>query len=107
MPKRAQRRKPEPEQGGPGATLAVPSGQGVHREVESEAHEEKYRSVIDEGYLDDESVGRTGKVEPAFGRRRRSHSSTTPRCLRTAQYGSFGAFETYLRSPKITHPVYS
>ena len=28
---------------------AVPGGQGVHREVESEGHEEKYRAVIDDG----------------------------------------------------------
>jgi hypothetical protein len=42
-------------------------GQGVHREVESEGHEEKYRAVIDGGYLDDEPVGqRWGKVEPAL-----------------------------------------
>ena len=33
----------------------------------SEGHEEKYRAVIDGGYLDDESVGqRWGKVEPAL-----------------------------------------
>ena len=32
-------------------------GQGVHREMESEGHEEKYRAVIDGGYLDDEPVG--------------------------------------------------
>ena len=30
--------------------LAVPGGQGVHREVESEGHEEKYRAVIDGGH---------------------------------------------------------
>jgi hypothetical protein len=54
----------------------------------SEGHEEKYRAVIDEGYLDDEPVGqRWGKVEPALWRRRRSHSPTIPRCLRTARYG--------------------
>jgi len=46
--------------------LAVPGGQGVRREAESEGHEEKYRAVIDGGYLDDEPVGqRWGKVEPA------------------------------------------
>jgi hypothetical protein len=46
--------------------LAVPGGQGVHREVEFEGHEEKYRAVIDGGYLEDEPVGqRWGKVEPA------------------------------------------
>ncbi|HEX4808286.1 MAG TPA: hypothetical protein VH325_05120 [Bryobacteraceae bacterium] len=33
--------------GGPGATsLQVSGGQSVHREVESEGHEEKYRTVI-------------------------------------------------------------
>jgi hypothetical protein len=32
-------------------------GQGVHREVESEGHEEKYRAVINGGYPDDEPVG--------------------------------------------------
>ena len=42
-------------------------GQGVHREVESEGYEEKYRAVIDGGYPDDEPVGqRLGKVEPAL-----------------------------------------
>jgi hypothetical protein len=46
--------------------LAVPGGQGVHREVEFEGHEEKYRAVIDGGYPEDEPVGqRWGKVEPA------------------------------------------
>jgi hypothetical protein len=56
---RAQRRKPETDQGGPAATTQQYSGgQGVHREVESEGLEEKYRAVIDEGYLDDEPVGR-------------------------------------------------
>ena len=42
-------------------------GQGVHREVESEGHEEKYRAVIDGGHPEDELVGqRWGKVEPAL-----------------------------------------
>ena len=45
-------------QGGPEADLFKETGgQGVHREVESEGHEEKYRAVIDGGYLDDEPVG--------------------------------------------------
>src|SRR5207253_7024658 len=87
-PKRARRRKPETDQGGPGAIACSPGGQGVHREVESEGHEEKYRAVIDGGYPEDELVGqRWGKVEPALGRRRRSHSPTAPRCLRMARYG--------------------
>lgn len=48
-------------------SLAVPGGQGVHREVKSEGHEEKYRAVIDGGYPEDELVGqRWGKVEPAL-----------------------------------------
>ena len=65
-PKRARKRKPDTSQGGPGATnLLFPGGQGVHREVESEGHEEKYRAVID-GETQDEPVGqRWGKVEPA------------------------------------------
>ena len=88
-PKRARKRKPETSQGGSEATnLRFSGGQGVHREVESEGHEEKYRAVIDGGYLDDEPVGRRwGKVEPALWRRRRSHSPTAPRCLRMARYG--------------------
>ena len=46
-------------------------GQGVHREVESEGHEEKYRAVID-GETQDEPVGqRWDKVESALLRRRR------------------------------------
>ena len=32
-------------------------GQGVHREVESEGHEEKYRAVINGGNPEDEPVG--------------------------------------------------
>ena len=65
-PKRARKRKPETSQGGPeAANLKFSGGQGVHREMESEGHEEKYRAVIDGGYLDDEPVGqRWGKVEP-------------------------------------------
>ncbi|MGC2461123.1 MAG: hypothetical protein WA446_09160, partial [Steroidobacteraceae bacterium] len=47
-------------------------GQGAHREVRSEGHEEKYRAVIDGGYPDDKPVGqRWGKVESALWRRRR------------------------------------
>src|SRR5208283_4008268 len=44
--------------------------------------------VVDGGYPKDEPVGqRWGKVEPALRGRRRSHSPTAPRCLRTARYG--------------------
>ena len=46
--KRARRRKPETGQDGPEATAQLDSGgQGVHREMESEGHEEKYRAVIE------------------------------------------------------------
>ena len=88
-PKRARKRKPDYSQGGPEATTRSSSGgQGVHREVESEGHEEKYRAVIDGGHPEDELVGqRWDKVESALWRRRRSHSPTAPRCLRTARYG--------------------
>ena len=48
--KRARKRKLETSQGGPKATnLRFSGGQGVHREVESEGHEEKYRAVIGGG----------------------------------------------------------
>ena len=47
-PKRARKRKLETSQGRPEASsLQFSGGQGVHREVESEGHEEKYRAVID------------------------------------------------------------
>ena len=50
-PKRARKRKLETSQGEPEATnLRFSGGQGVHREVESEGHEEKYRAVIDGGH---------------------------------------------------------
>src|SRR5450755_4988631 len=87
-PKRARRRKLDTAKADLKPPLAVPGGQGVHREVESEGHEEKYRAVIDGGHPEDEPVGqRWDKVEPALRRRRRSHSPTEPRCLRTARYG--------------------
>src|SRR5258707_12724380 len=60
-PKRARKRKLETEQGRPEAAIAQYSGgQGVHREVESEGLEEKYRAVINGGYPDDEPVGQGG-----------------------------------------------
>jgi hypothetical protein len=67
-PKRARKRKPDTNQGGPEATsLSFSGGQGVHREVESEGHDEKYWAVTNGGHPDDEPVGqRWGKVEPAL-----------------------------------------
>ena len=46
-PKRARRRKPDTAKVDLKPPLAVSGGQGVHREVESEGHEEKYRAVIE------------------------------------------------------------
>src|SRR5436190_21279374 len=87
-PKRARRRKPDTAKADLEPPLAVPGGQGVHREVGSEGHEEKYRAVVDGGNSDDEPVGqRWDKVEPALWGRRRSHPPTAPRCLRAARYG--------------------
>ena len=75
-------------------------GQGVRREAESERHAENYRAVIEGGHLHDEPVGqRWGKVEPALWGRRRSHSPTVSRCLRTARYGRSR------RDPRRTRPV--
>ena len=67
-PKRARRRKLDTAKADLEPTaLRFSGGQGVHREVESEGHEEKYRAVIDGGYPEDEPVGqRWGKVEPAL-----------------------------------------
>jgi hypothetical protein len=88
-PKRARRRKSDTAKADlEPSSCVTPGGQGVHREVESEGHEEKYRAVIDGGDPEDEPVGqRWGKVEPALWRRRRTHSPTAPRCMRTARYG--------------------
>jgi len=66
-PKRARRQKLDTAKADLEPPLAVPGGQGVHREVESEGHEEKYRAVIDGGHPEDEPVGqRWGKVELAL-----------------------------------------
>ena len=45
--KRARRRKLDTAKTDLKPPLAVLGGQGVHREMESEGHEEKYRAVID------------------------------------------------------------
>ena len=86
-PTRARTRKRDTAKGDLKPSVGKASGgQGVHREVESEGHEEKDRAAIDGGYPDDEPVGqRWGKVESALWRRRRSHSPTAPRCLRAAR----------------------
>ena len=64
--KRARRRKPDTAKAELEHCSLCSGGQGVHREMESEGHEEKYRAVID-GETQDEPVGqRWGKVEPAL-----------------------------------------
>jgi hypothetical protein len=75
-PKRARRRKPDTAKVDLEPPLVVPGGQGVHREVESEGHAEKYRAVI-EGATPkmNWSAKRWGKVEPAYMRRRRYSSA--------------------------------
>ena len=66
-PKRARRRKSETAKADLEPILEFSGGQGVHREVGSEGHEEKYRAVIDGGHPEDEPVGqRWDKVEPAL-----------------------------------------
>jgi hypothetical protein len=66
-PKRARRQKPDTAKVDLEPSLRYSGGQGVHREMESEGYEEKYRAVIDGGCPDDEPVGqRWGKVEPAL-----------------------------------------
>src|ERR1700686_1422549 len=74
-------------QGGPEAT-EYSGGQGVHRKMESEGLEEKYRAAIDGGSLTDEPVAESGgRAEPALWGRRRTPSPTAPRWLRAARRG--------------------
>ena len=56
-PKRARRRKLDTAKVDLKPSLADSGGQGVHREVESERHEEKSRAVINGGRPNDEPVG--------------------------------------------------
>jgi hypothetical protein len=46
----ARRRKPDTDKADLKPPFKETGGQGVHREVESEGHEEKYRAVIDGGH---------------------------------------------------------
>ena len=45
-PTRARKRKPDTAKVNLKPSLAISGGQGVHREMESEGHEEKFRAVI-------------------------------------------------------------
>ena len=88
MPKRARRRKLETAK----AELEPPTenfgGQGAHREVGSEGHEENHRVVIEGSDPEDEPVGqRWGMVEPAlWGRRRIWFHPIAPRCVRATRW---------------------
>ena len=87
--KRAQRRKPETEQDGPETTTQWYSGgQSVHREMEFEGHEEKYRAVI-EGATPKMNWSAKGGTRSSLQYRGEgvTHSPPAPRCLRTARYG--------------------
>jgi hypothetical protein len=56
-PKRARRRKLDTAKVNLKPSFADSGGRGVHREVESERHEEKSRAVINGGHPNDEPVG--------------------------------------------------
>lgn len=75
-------------------------GQGVHREVESEGLEEKYRAVIERETCDEPVGQRRVKVELALWQRRHSYPPVAPRCVRTARYGRSG------RDPRRTHCMF-
>ena len=87
-PKRARRRKLDTAKADLEPPLAVPGGQGVHREVESEGHEEKYRAVI-EGATPKMNWSAKGGTWSSLQYRGEgvTHSPAAPRCLRTARYG--------------------
>jgi len=74
-------------QGGPEATSPLTGGQGVHREVESEGHVEKYRAVVDGGHPVTNRSAKGGVWSSLhYGGEGVSHPPTVPRCLRTARY---------------------
>src|SRR6266436_2377811 len=55
-------------QGRPEATSPLTGGQGVHREVESEGHEEKYRAVVDGGHpMTNRSAKGGARSSPHYG----------------------------------------
>jgi hypothetical protein len=65
--KRARKRKPDTAKADLKPLLQSSGGQGVHREVESEGHEEQCQAVINGGNPEDEPVSqRWGKVEPVI-----------------------------------------
>src|SRR5262245_9262760 len=86
--KRARKRKPETSHVVPAAPcLRLSGGQGVHREVESEGHEEKSRAVINGGYPDDEPVSQRWRQVELELRKRRRFSFTPPLQGECGQHG--------------------
>ena len=66
-------------------------GQGVHREVESEGFEEKYRAVIEGATpLMNRSAKGGTRSSLHYGGEGITHPPTVPRCVRTARYGRSG-----------------
>ena len=63
--KRARRRKSDTAKADLKPPLAVSGGQGVHREMESEGHEEKFRAVINGVTQRRTGRPKVGSVEPA------------------------------------------
>jgi hypothetical protein len=75
---RARRRKPETDKVDLKPSFKETGGQGVHREVGSEGHEEKYRAVIDGGYPEDEPVGQRWGLGRACTIEAKAFSFTPP-----------------------------
>src|SRR6516165_6033766 len=87
-------------QGRPEATSPLTGGQGVHREVESQGHEEKYRAVVDGGHPVTNRSAKGGVwSSPHYGGEGILILPTVPRCLRTARY------RRPSRDPRRTRPV--
>jgi hypothetical protein len=84
----ARRRKPDTDKADLKPPFRETGGQGVHREVESEGHEEKYRAVIDGGHpkMNRSAKGGTRSSPHYRGEGVLIHP-TVPRCVRTARYG--------------------
>ena len=87
-PIRARRRKPETDKVDLKPSFKENGGQGVHREVESEGHEEKYRAVIDGGYSDDEPVGQRWGLGRACTIEAKALSFTPPHQGVCGQHGT-------------------
>jgi hypothetical protein len=72
-------------QGGPKATSPLTGGQGVHREVESEGHEEKYRAVVDGGHP---VTNRSAKGGPGRARTMGAKAFSSTHCTKVFADGT-------------------